>query len=52
MLINGRVRQQEDFASKSISLLSGILRISGADSRRRADPEEAALPATTLWLFL
>ena len=52
MLINGRVRQQEDFASKSISLLSGILNISGADSRRRADPEEAALPATTLWLFL
>ncbi|KAM7239468.1 hypothetical protein CapIbe_008963 [Capra ibex] len=44
--------EQEDCASKSISLLSGILRISGADSQRRADPEEAALPAITLWLFL
>lgn len=38
MLINGHVQHQGDSVAKSISLLSDILKISGAESQRRADP--------------
>lgn len=45
MLINGCVQDQEEFASRSISLLSSILKISGAESQRRADPSFLRLPS-------
>lgn len=38
MLINGHVQHQGDSVAKSISLLSDILKISRAESQRRADP--------------
>lgn len=45
MLINGHGQHEKEFASKSISLLSGVLEISGAESQRSADPSFPRLPS-------